>query len=244
MVRRDEQEQRAVSPGLPGISITDTATFVKDCRSKIAEVLGNKYLGLTKIELHGSEQYFLSGADVIQIEGDRNYKAIPFYISDFTKFWLAVALKVESRERKQYLTSISIVIFRGNFTDEKIPLLRAEWDCSSEIRNSPHAQPHWHVYSSRFREREDGNLALERVPEAKDFDANEANLGLKEASLPKLWEEGEKFHFAMAATWAKLGKGAHYEDVEVAGVVRWIEGCISYILAQFQFLYPTLPDLK
>jgi hypothetical protein len=74
------------------------------------------------------------------------------------RFWLALALTFV-RDSQLRMSSASIIVFEGMASNPtKTPLLRAEWH--EWNTQSPHAQPHWHVYPSAL-----ADFASE-VPEA------------------------------------------------------------------------------
>jgi hypothetical protein len=202
-----------------------TPQEIKECRRQVARILARPGLSVGFQPLtrpHG--RYYFSSEDGSRAEaGDRVYSVIPFYQSPDTKYWLGVTMDV-AEGRDLNLLGVSLVMFTGNTSSEaKVPAFRAEWDRFDPALTNPHAQPHWHVYS--LIDESGDNVNIEFSPElcVKEFNAK-TSVDLKQ------------FHFAMGAQWHIAGN-THSCQLDFANLSKWLDGCINYIRAQFEYLY-------
>jgi len=198
----------------------------------------NRWLGFNKMDnaRRGREVYILSGAGVTLAEAQYKYTVVPFFSSSSVNYWLGVSLEFEFVEGERHLSNVCLQIFEGLATDDKkTPLVRAEWDNNQGPGQVLHAQPHWHIYPSRVnREREKQQFVIEPgiqtfTPGVKEGDFN----GISNSE----WNKAEKFHFAMASRWHIDGKNAHQEKIDTGKLPKWLDGCVSYIRDQLQYLH-------
>ena len=202
------------------IETRDPLNFVGRCRRQISTITQQPHLSITRQETAHGDRYIFSvnSASLTEAEG-RIYIVIPFCSLGSQKYWLATSMEFTSG-RISRLSSISLVLFAGDATEErKIVLLRAEWD--SLDGDSPHAQPHWHVYQNRINTL---NGQVENI-------ANKLTFG----HAPN-WDRCEEFHFAMSAQWPFNGINSHILDMEEDGVLGWLEGCLKYIKQELSYL--------
>ncbi len=220
--------------------LLDPDDFVKDCRKVIEKVLGYRYLGFNEQRgVPGNRRLFtLNGAEATQAEAKYKYAVIPFFKSQSGIYWLAVSLEFEFQQGIYRIVNVSLLIFEGEATDNrKSALLRAEWACPQKNDLTRHAQPHWHIYPSHINKESAGaRTGFKADAEIQTFDPEALEIELHEGTVVE-WERAEKFHFAMAARWHAEGNDAHQEEMQVDGILKWLDGCIKYIWSQFAFLY-------
>jgi hypothetical protein len=168
-----------------------------------------RFRGVTRYELVGSYQQRATARD--------EYLVHPLTDSTADRYWAAVTLDFQYSDPNHDLVSIQIVVFKGDAFGPKQPMLRAEWHCSPADLQAPHAQPHWHAYTSE----EPAPFSFgEPVP-------FEAPTGSSREPL--------SFHFAMASKWQTDGPGAHTLCLsDSTMLVKWLSGCLKYIRSQLQ----------
>jgi hypothetical protein len=179
----------------------------------------------------GESEYLLNSDAQSWARARNQYPVLPLLTTVGSAFWFAVALRFGPALGRFQLKHVSVLIFEGLASDpNKAPLVRAEWD-ETDI-TGPHAQPHWHVYPS----------ALTRLEPASFEDVAEAPASLDETALDETAEEsqrrrleGERFHYAMSATW-HLDGGGHQSRLSEDELLRWLPGCILYSQGQLAYL--------
>lgn len=215
-----------------GIPIKDEKDFVKQCGKIVANLLNVKQVGFSRMDNAAAVwMYRLSGPGSVEVNiGRRTYRIIPFYLGTVFSYWIGTVLYID----RLNLTSVSIIIICSTTLQTIQPLLRAEWDCAPTGPVSKHAQPHWHVYSQAI-EMHSTSQPFETVAHTEEF-LPPAETGRISEKIANIWEGGEDFHYAMAAEWAKRGRGIAHENWNEGGVLKWLDGCLKYILDQFEFL--------
>lgn len=219
--------------------VADGRKFEKECYKTLAKIL-HVYNTITHLQLRREDlpprdqRYVFTSNNASQAElGDRAYYVIPFWRVGHRYYWLAASVDLAFQE-KCYLMSVSLVVFEGEATDNiKTPILRAEWDAIQESpqrakqRSTPvvHAQPHWHVYPTAA-----GTAEYAERAEPK-FEAD-----IQVFSFPQR-HRAKQFHFAMASQWHTNGMDSHALDLEVDSLLRWLEGCLTYIRSQLTYVY-------
>jgi hypothetical protein len=162
----------------------------------------------------GYRYHAISGEEVRtspgQSEQERIYPAFLLYATDSVRFWVSCSLLSRSERGASVVDEASVIVLAGTLSTDVRELLRAEWDSF----DSPHAQPHWHVYGSRVAE-------MFQRPEGEVGSDMRLNLS--------------RFHFAMSARWMDH-TGGHRETVSGMGVARWLPACIEYTRAQIEYL--------
>ncbi|MCI0692843.1 hypothetical protein L0337_12670 [candidate division KSB1 bacterium] len=220
--------------------LLDPDDFVKDCREVIEKTLNYKHIGFNEQRgIPGNRKlYILTGAEATQAEAKYKYAVIPFFKSQNGIYWLAASLEFEFRQGIYLIVSVSLLIFKGEATDNrKSALLRAEWACPQKNDLARHAQPHWHIYPSHINKESAGvRTEFKADAEIQTFDPEALEIEPHEGTVVE-WERAEKFHFAMAARWHSEGNDAHQEKMQAGGILKWLEGCIKYTRDQFTFLY-------
>jgi hypothetical protein len=115
------------------------------------------------------------------------------------------------------------ILFEGERSDPaKTVAFRAEWHHFENVDHK-HAQPHWHVYSIIDRSAEGIASVFGSEPEVKEFKV-------------RILDTNKRFHFAMSSQW-HLAKDSHTCQLNFDNVCKWLEGCVSYIHGQFDFIY-------
>jgi hypothetical protein len=208
------------------------------CERVLREVLGEKRIGfdeLPKASRPNSKVFTLTSSNLTShARAKHDYRVIPILRAQTGYFWLATTLEFAFHEGHYLLEQVCLIIFQGEATDlKKTPLLRAEWDVTDPGSRSRHAQPHWHVYSSRLN-RSTASEFVEFTPEVEVivFDPQEST-----APIDLYWTEGEKFHFAMASRWHLDGVDAHQELCDQDKLLKWLAGCLRYIQDQLIYIY-------
>jgi hypothetical protein len=236
MPSKHPKQKSSQQEDVRGILVDDEKDFAHQCAKKVASIVKGKQIGFSQFHnLSVSWKYRLSGAGLIVADiGADTYHVIPFYQSPQSIYWIGATLHIEHAFLKDYLAHISIIIIRGTTVHATQPLLRAEWDCRPSDPNTKHAQPHWHVYT----------YPLETTPAFKPFEVTlpieeftpeAANSQGSDGAVAD-WEAGEYFHYAMAAEWMKHGRGMGHDDWNADRALKWLEGCVSYIRDQFEYL--------
>ena len=135
---------------LPLKEIPDPESVLRSCRKVFVDVLGNKTLTFRSEPIARNKSlYVLTGnnGSSASITG-RNYPVFSLAEANNELFWLG-GIFLFGFDRGVYsLDSISLVVVKGLWQDDKLPVMRAEWDCADVFLDSSHAQPHWHIYSS------------------------------------------------------------------------------------------------
>jgi hypothetical protein len=144
----------------------------------------------------------------------------------FDDFWLFLEIKffMENKEVKRKITSqtntlISLSVFQGEDDDnEKYQLFRAEWDDYNNP-DEKHAQPHWHITSSRAIENTFNKYA--DAFDKQDF------LQLLETEKQKVFDV-KKIHFAMNGNW-HAGTNHIHQINDEQQIVNWLQGLLAHI---------------
>jgi hypothetical protein len=172
----------------------------------------------------GEREYLLVSEAQSRAKARNEYPALPLLATVDSAFWFAVALRFGPSLGRFQLKHVSILLFEGLASDpNKIPLVRAEWDEADP--SGSHAQPHWHVYSSALIKPEP--MLFEETAEADPDRAGEEAAG---STL-----EGDRFHYAMSATW-HLDGGGHQSRLSEDKLLRWLPGCVRYTRDQLLYL--------
>jgi hypothetical protein len=229
-------------PAPSGVLLENLEGIVNKCKRVIEDALAVKKLRFITQRVSGNRTVcLLTGEGAKRAEAKYKYSVIPFLALQSRLYWLAASLEFVFENRMYRLLSVSLLIFEGEATDDrKSALLRAEWACLDEDTRAPHAQPHWHIYPSRinreaYEDRTEFKLKTDIQPFAPEAPVVESN---NEFDIE--WDRSEKFHFAMASRWHIVGfdeKGAHQEEMQIDGLLKWLDGCIRYTRSQFEFLY-------
>jgi hypothetical protein len=198
--------------------------ITKACRKAIGEAITNRQLSFQTERIgRGKLRSLLIGAESSQATiGNRNYPVFLLTEVNAELFWLGVVLLFGFKDRIQYLESISLVVVKGLAFDNKVPILRAEWDCGSEYLEAVHGQPHWHIYPSAIINK---NLESDEILEALTNPHEDFNEMPSNQNLPK-------FHFAMATKWHEGSRTAHADLEEVSSLTAWLQSCINYTRQQ------------
>jgi hypothetical protein len=139
------------------VYIPNPDRLVSDCMRRIREVLSNKQLGFDTKEAPGNTMlYQLTGPQVQAARNKKfNFLVVPFLETSLTIYWLTITLEFKYFVKKNYLMSVSIIVFEGARSQLLTnPLLRAEWMFTNDASDGSyiHAQPHWHVYPSAIND--------------------------------------------------------------------------------------------
>jgi hypothetical protein len=203
----------------------ETPKEIQECRKYMARILSRRslFVKYQVLEQPRRRYYFTSEDSSMAEAGDRVYSVVPFFNTGETKYWLSVSVEVTVGQNLN-LKGVSLVVFEGEATSEmKTPAFRAEWDCADPLQTTKHAQPHWHVYSVIDKSVENMGSAFKPEPQVKKF-------------KPKSLGTSRKFHFAMGSQWHK-DKDSHTCQLDFDNLCKWLDGCVSYIRAQFDYLY-------
>jgi len=150
----------------------------------------------------------------------------------FDVFWLFLEITFKATTKKvgkkaiEHQILISLSVFQGEDSDnEKCQLFRAEW---ADYNNpeEKHAQPHWHITSSRVIENS-------FAKHAEDLDQR-SFLQLLKGERKRIFDIG-KIHFAMNADWQS--DGAHVHKIEVEDekpIVNWLQGLLFHLRRELQ----------
>jgi hypothetical protein len=219
--------------------VSDPEAFAKLCRKAIAKAIGNEGLGFS---LHSRSEgnrtlYTLSGDGATSAEAKYRYSVIPFQEAQSTKLWLAASLEFEFQKLYR-LVNVSLLIFEGEALDErKLALLRAEWESPQSNTSASHAQPHWHIYPSRLnRLISDTGSEFKPEEDVQPFVLEDVQIDSRNVLSTEL-DRLKKFHLAMSARWHVEGSGSHLEEIQLKYVLKWLEGCLSYIRSQLEYVY-------
>ena len=221
--------------------------FIKECKKVVNKILPGKNLGFNRIKgPSNNEIWELSSNNVSHAEAKYSYTVIPFLTSETGLYWITVTIEFEYEKGTAYLMDVSIIVFKGRFTDDnKTALLRAEWDCFRKIPPPPHAQPHWHVYQSQFQTPIPSFIYPQEPDEFVPEDEKKDEPIQDDLELPQEgWTRGEKFHFAMSARWHTNGEDAHQENLQHEWLLNWLNGCIKYIIIQMKSMYGEAIEAK
>ena len=215
---------------LHGCQVSSHSWVAQKCTGLMRDALSQQTLAFSRARTgRGWEVYELAGAWATQAEADRPYRVLPIFEVG-SDLWLGALLCFEHRGGCCYLHDISLIIFRGEASGDKTPLLRAEWD-AYQNGDGGHAQPHWHVYSQIESPASQWiNDAVE--PETIEF-GSEASGGKPE----KTWADRmHSFHFAMNSQWHRDGSSACNEPMTQDGLLNWLDGCIRYTLRELEYV--------
>lgn len=232
--RGHSRKSKRASVEEPGIVVEDSGPLLRKCKATFGRILSQTYgLGFEKNRHAGGEnEYLLTGAPLSWGTARGRYPVFPFGQARDRSFWFGASLRFSQEILQWRLSNVSLLFFQGLATDpEKEPLLRAEWD----TWESPHAQPHWHVYAPLRRELE-FRPAFEQEP-VREFGIGEPPAGIKTSRNQEApaWNL-ERFHYAMAARWHIAEIGAHSCPISEESLLRWIEGCVSYTRNQLEHI--------
>ncbi len=222
-----------MSAPIPIRPILSLDVYSKSCRKVVADVLNNKYISLCppKDITDNKVLYILTAPGSTGAKAKYHYRVIPIFNSVEKIFWLGVSLEFQCRQGRHFLVGTSIIIFEGQpFDEEKIPLLRAEWELMENSRID-HAQPHWHVYTGRVNP-QPAETTFEEEP--IEFEADKT---VDEFTFDNSWEEGQWFHFAMASQWHIGNDKPAYCQIDPENLMPWLRGCIAYTVDQLKWLY-------
>ena len=151
------------------------------------------------------------------------YRIFPICRTVDASYWAGITIDFQFLDPSHHLVDAAIIIFQGEFTESKVPILRAEWHCSDDRMQAIHAQPHWHVYYPPPQYR--GATFSEGSPATFSPDAQAADAVVEAKSM--------YFHFAMSAEWQRGRLNAHVGAITSAtDLQHWLCGCLSYIASQ------------
>jgi hypothetical protein len=221
-----------------GIPIRSHGEISTPCLRVLRKLLSDRGLRFKGALLTGGEgEMYLTSQSATQGVALRPYPVILLLPKEALTYWLAMALTFR-RDTNLRMTSASMIVFEGVAgSATKTPLFRAEWhEWNSQ---SPHAQPHWHVYPSALTD-----FAL-KVPEAfsveqptmVDFRSAaqspaSSQITVSRAGSPLIAE----FHYAMSARWHVQDGSCQERLMTTDGLLNWIKGCISYTVGQLNFV--------
>jgi hypothetical protein len=204
-----------------------------NCKNSISEILNDRKIGIEENISYGKfVRYTITGQNLSRAETRNSYFVLPFLPSSAGEFyWIAITFDFIFERGNFCFQEVSLLIFEGASNDNvKQPILRAEW--SDKDPDSKHAQPHWHVYPSYLNRVviplfDEGNQPI-------DFDSKfiEKNGDI----YPQEWEEGKKFHYAMASRWHLENSNAQKEEITFEKLSLWIKGCLIYIKEQLSYV--------
>lgn len=212
--------------------ISNIEAFSKECRSVVAKALGIGGVSFSKPQRIVDNKLLcvLNGPGSTGARAKYSYRVVPIFNTLDKNLWLGASLEFQYRQGKTFLVAASVIVFEGEATDEeKIPLLRAEWELS-ETSPVIHAQPHWHVYAGRINPQPSEVTFAE---EAVEFFSETSN---SEADLDH-WENAQWFHFAMSSQWHTAHAQPIYADFDGIMTKNWLSGCIKYTMDQIRWLY-------
>lgn len=221
-----------VQPAEYGISIDRPIDITRPSLRLLRQLLADPelaFMGTPLSSVGSAGEIFLTSTSATQAFATRNYPAVRLLPKEALTFWVALALTFV-RDTQLRMSSASIIVFEGMASNPtKTPLLRAEWH--EWNTQSPHAQPHWHVYSSALGE------FLSEVPEAFFVEAPVREFGTDLSStVPSQTIETSPFHYAMSATW-HVDRGACQERLTTtSSLLGWLRGCISYTREQLDYI--------
>ncbi|HEV7240781.1 MAG TPA: hypothetical protein VGQ36_16195 [Thermoanaerobaculia bacterium] len=160
--------------------------------------------------MKGARFYISPGEPITS--GGSSYSAVPLLVEFSIRFWFTIDLAFKTRSGSLVLDNVGILVLAGTLANDAREVFRAEW----EADESPHAQPHWHVYGSQ-------------LAEAFSIGSNEPDL-----KLPT-----NRVHFAMSARWMDEDDhdGTHHNIATSAdGVKRWIAATLTYSKKQLEYV--------
>ena len=227
------------------------------CQSAIRRATGVSWASFKKVSATKSRKNLLelTGIGITKAIADgQEHSVVPLVTirpTDVTpgpQYWVASKLEYDSEPKSKALCLISIqlFIFQGGLAneDEKRALIRIEWDCREGYLLDPHAQPHWHVYSSILTPSEEdfdsSDLSEEDVMldfETSSFD--DVTLSLQtDLEDNSAWPGGARFHFALAADWQKPLTSPSYQnhELKIEQLGNWIERCLTYVKEQLEYI--------
>ncbi|HMN13867.1 MAG TPA: hypothetical protein PKD55_16255 [Bellilinea sp.] len=214
--------------------IANIEAFTKECRSVVAQALGNPSISFSKPQsiVNNKLLCVLNGPGSTSAQAKYSYRVVPIFSNIDKNIWLGASLEFQYLQGKVFLVAASVIVFEGEATDEvKIPLLRAEWELS-ETAPVKHAQPHWHVYAGRINPQPDEATFSD---ETVDFLADTLEPDAELAS----WEDAQWFHFAMSSQWHNADAQPIYTEFDETMMKNWLSGCIRYTVEQIHWLYPS-----
>lgn len=216
-----------------GLEVGSVKKFKRECGRAVNQVLGRSDLAFNiQPARQGEVVYALTGVGQTSAKAERTYPVVPYLFLGEKSYWLAVRLELSYVSGGRTLSGVAVLVFEGSAGDEeKVPLIRAEWAHWDESTSAQHAQPHWHVYQSVLDERiRQPSAGFQTESEMREFVPGQTE-------SPKS-EVMNKFHFAMGARWHDMDGGeSHKQSLKVAGVQKWLEGCLTYTLGQLRFLH-------
>jgi hypothetical protein len=173
--------------------------------------LGHRWVGFAQeLTVKGARFYISPGEPITS--GGSLYFAVPLLLEFSIRFWFTIDLAFRTRSGSLVLDNVGILVLAGTLANEAREVFRAEW----EAGESPHAQPHWHVYGSQL--------------------AEAFSIG---SSEPDLRPTTSRVHFAMSARWMDDDDddGTHHNIATSAdGVKRWITATLAYSKRQLEYV--------
>lgn len=200
---------------------------IKECNKALYHSLPVNWSRFTKSgQSMSSLDFVLTSDKDSEAEDLTALKVVPFVHRENSKFWVSVSLSFSFVKRAWTPTSAKIIVFSGDASDiKKFPLLRAEWE--QNLDGEPeaiHAQPHWHVYTQNLQQQT-------QFPGVVEFESPEFPINFIPGDV-----DLSLFHFAMEANWHSLGPGNQQQLLGIVNLRNWIDGCISYISGQLNYL--------
>jgi len=175
------------------------------------KALGHPLVGFAhELTVKGARFYISPGEPITS--GGSSYFAVPLLQDSSIRFWFTIDLAFRTRTGSLVLDNVGILVLAGTLASEAREMFRAEW----EAGESPHAQPHWHVYGSQ-------------LAEAFSIESDEPGLRLTTSRV----------HFAMSARWMDNDDvdGTHHNIGTTAdGVKRWIAATLTYSKQQLEYV--------
>lgn len=208
--------------------VDDPVPLLQRCKRALEKALPDAgRMGFNRRDYaRGEREYLLVSELHSRARARDDYPVLPLLTTEDATFWLAVAFRFGPFLGSYQLKHVSILIFEGLAADAgKTPLVRAEWDEADPA--GPHAQPHWHVYPSALTK-----------PEPLSFDDAADALADPDGAAeepPGGRLEGERFHYAMAATW-HLEENRHQCPLSEDKLLKWLPGCVLYTRSQLGYL--------
>jgi hypothetical protein len=213
------------------VLLDEPSKFANKARTPFVKAIGIAEVSLKEVRQARNEMALvLRGPGGVNVGG--NQIALPLNVGVGQDYWLSAKLVLEPFQARYALKNISITVHRGLAGSDKLPVLRAEWDCPVSIKND-HAQPHWHAYPNeamsgtvpKLSEQalQDEATIFEFVPEDTDVVADDS-------------DPIKKIHLAMCATWHLPASEYRVPLNSETQAFMWIENCTKYLVDQIASL--------
>jgi len=204
-----------------------------NCKNIIANILSDNKVGFNEKLMSGKYvRYSLEGINGSIAEEKNSYFVLPLLPSrtgDY--YWVAITIGFLFDKGDYCFQEESLFFFEGmRLNTNKKPIIRAEW--SERKSDCRHAQPHWHVYPSYISKII--TPLFDEVVQPIDFGQTLSDEEIKDKSQE--WEEGKRFHYAMASRWHSEDERAHQEEMTKEKLEKWTKGCLVYVKDQLSYI--------